>query len=283
MPVYDGNQAAQEHLLAIAKQCIQAALSAPQFTGRLKIKAEIITGEELIPLVKIYGELAKSKSMVPSLCYRFYKALYDRGEMPLMVLFGSDISQSPGLEWNCGACGYKTCLEFDKNSRENQGSGGLTMGPSCNWMALDFGIAMDWACAAAYQYNIPTRIELLGGLIFRLLGYMPDATCMESLPLGPCRDVPYLVRFGGEFGYTEEEWKDFAVNVGVGLFQVFSGFQPHVKVSNKWWEKPHRYIRVVEDPEFDKLKMEIGKRMLEISKEYRDKKALSESKALTKE
>ncbi len=280
MPVFDGNQAAQEHLLEIAKHCIQAALSAPQVTGRLKIKTKIITGEELIPMVKIYEELAKTRNVVYVICYKMYKALYDRGEMPVMLLFGADLSQSPGFEWNCGACGFKTCLEFDKYSRENRGMGMVSDRPSCNWMALDFGIACDWACAAAYQYNIPSRIETFGGVIFKLLGYLPECNCLMSLPLGPCKDLVYLVRYGTEMAYTEEEWKNAMLNVGVGLFQMFSGFKPQIKGTNKWWERPPQYYRIAEDPEFDKLRGEIRDRISEIAQEYR-KRTLSERKALS--
>lgn len=275
MPVYDGNQAAQEHLLAIAKHCIQAALSAPQVTGRLKVQSGIVIGEELMPMLKIYEELAKAKNLVHVLMYNMYKALYTRGEMPVMVLLGADITQSPGMEWNCGACGYKTCLEFDKYSRENRSMGMGSEGPCCNWMALDFGIACDWACAAAYQHNIPNRIESFGGSIFKLLGYMPEASSVLSLPLGPCKDVPYLVRYGTEMTYSEKQWKDVMLDAGVGLFQCFSGFRPQVKVSNKWWEKPPQYYRLAEEPAFEKLKGEIRKKMIEIAREYRSKKTLS--------
>jgi len=276
MSVYDGNQAAQEHLMAIAKQCIQASLNAPQVTGRLKLKAEIITGEELIPMMKIWEELAKTKNVVYVICYKMYKALYDRGEMPVMILFGADLSQSPGMEWNCGACGFKTCLEFDKYSRENQGMGTLGGGPSCNWMALDFGAACDWACAAAYQYNIPNRIESFGGVIFKLLGHMPEASCTLTLPLGPCKERVYVDRYGTEMAYTYEEWRDAMLQVGVGLFQCFSGFKPQIKTSDKWWEKPPQYYRVAEDPEFDRLRGEIRQRLFEITQEYQNKKSLSQ-------
>lgn len=282
MPVYDGNKAAQEHLMPVSKHCIQAALNAPQVTGRLKLMTEIITGEELTPMVKIYEELAKTKNVVYVIVYRMYKALYEQGEMPVMLLFGADLSQSPGMEWNCGACGFKTCLEFDKYSREHRGMGTLGGGPSCNWMALDFGIACDWACAAAYQYNIPARIESFGGVIFKLLGHMPETSCTLTLPLGPCKEHVYLVRYGTEMAYTYEEWKNAMLNVGVGLFQMFSGFKPQIKGSNKWWEKPPQYYRVAEDPEFDKLRGDIRKKLFEIAQEYRDKKTLSENSILNK-
>ena len=273
MPIIDGNQAAQEHILVVAKQCIQATLNAPQVTGRLNVKSKIITGEELVPMVEIYEELAKTKNVVYVITYRMYKALYEQGEMPVMVLLGADLSQSPGLGWNCGACGFKTCLEFDKFSRENRGMGTLSEGPSCNWMALDFGVACDWACAAAYQQNVPSRIESFGGVIFKLLGHMPECSCMLNLPLGPCKEQVYQIRYGTEMAYTYDEWKNSMLNVGVGLFQMFSGFKPQIKASNKWWETNPQYYKVAEDPEFDKLRGEVKERLVAITEKYRNEKA----------
>ena len=176
--------------------------------------------------------------------------------------------------WNCGACGFNTCVEFDKYSRENRGAGVLGEGPSCNWMALDYGIALDWACAAAYQSNIPNRIESFGGIIFKLLGYMPEASCTLTLPLGPCKEHVYLVRYGTEMAYTYDDWKNAMLSTGVGLFQMFSGFKPQVKASTKWWEKPPQYYQVAEDPEFNGLQGEIRQRLFEISQEYRNQKSL---------
>ena len=50
MTVYDGNKAAQDHLLDIAKGCILAAAKAPTMTHRLGLRTEIITDEDIEPI-----------------------------------------------------------------------------------------------------------------------------------------------------------------------------------------------------------------------------------------
>ena len=49
MAVYDGNKAAQEHLLDIAKACILAAAKAPTLTHRLGLRMEISPMKMWIP------------------------------------------------------------------------------------------------------------------------------------------------------------------------------------------------------------------------------------------
>ena len=63
MPVIDGLQAANENLLAVAKVGATAALSAPKM-ARTHIKVEIVTGEDLLPLIEIVGILGETNAFV---------------------------------------------------------------------------------------------------------------------------------------------------------------------------------------------------------------------------
>ncbi|MGB9825159.1 MAG: hypothetical protein ACPLRU_00675, partial [Desulfofundulus sp.] len=131
MARYDGRLAAQEHLLDVARSMVQAAFKAPQTTGRVKLQAEIVTGEDLVPIIELLGVMAKISQFV-AWDYQTIKGSYDAGHPPVLVLFGTDATVSE-MAWNCGACGFPTCKEFNAFARENRGQGLVGGGPSCNW------------------------------------------------------------------------------------------------------------------------------------------------------
>ena len=53
MTIYDGLQAAHDHLLDVAKACALAASKASVFTQRLKLRSEIITNEDIEPIIDV--------------------------------------------------------------------------------------------------------------------------------------------------------------------------------------------------------------------------------------
>ena len=117
----DGKQAAQEHLVEVAKSMVQAVYKAPLTTGRLKIQTEIITGDDLIPIIEVMGQLAKVSQFI-RWDYLTLKENYEAGNPPILVLIGADSTVSD-MAWNCGACGFATCKEFNAYTKENRGQG----------------------------------------------------------------------------------------------------------------------------------------------------------------
>ena len=87
MPRYDGNAYAQEGLLQVAQHCAQAALHAPQLTGKTPIKMEIISGKDLEDFFSIQGEANKRGAVLSG---ESYKAAYDLGQSPVLLLIGAD-------------------------------------------------------------------------------------------------------------------------------------------------------------------------------------------------
>ncbi len=53
MAVYSGEQATQEYLLEITKACAVAAAKAPTLTNSLGLRMEIVTGEDLDPVIDV--------------------------------------------------------------------------------------------------------------------------------------------------------------------------------------------------------------------------------------
>lgn len=280
MAIYDGTQAAQEHLLAVAKHCAHAVLKAPQMTQRLRLKTEIVTGEDLLPVIEVYGEMAKA-SWVMRYDYLVHKTAYEQGNPPVFLLIGADLTVSE-MAWNCGACGFDTCVEFNRFSKQNRGMGGFTQGPSCNWKVIDYATACGWACAAAWQYNVENRIQFTAGAVFTLLGYMEDCSVLVGLPLGPCHDLWYYNRpsFTKEFEY--DVWKDFMVKTVPNTFMGFpmSGIPPF-KISDTFWKEPLKTITIGEQPELMPQIQEATQKFMEFVEKKRKEVQAKRNKELS--
>jgi len=274
MAIYDGNEMAEEHLLEIAKMCAQAALKAPQVTATLELKTKIITSEDILPIIEIYGEMAKFWSVM-KMDYCTHAGLIEAKTPYVLLLMGADLTQSETY-WDCGACGFSTCLEFNKYSRENRGMGSLYIGPSCNWKLFDFSMACDWSCAAAHQYNVENRIQGTIGSLAASLGYIEGCSNVVGLPLVSKREWFYN-RPSLMLNYTDEEWKNLALQSTPVMFTGFTGTgKPVIKTTDKWWEIGKQYIKVEEDPKYEAIIAEAQGKMMEII--TRKRKELEENK-----
>ena len=89
MSLYDGKEFAQEGLLQVAQHCAQAALHAPQLIGKTEIKMEVIEGEELKNYFKVQTAANKLGARLTG---ETYKAAYDMGEPPVLLLIGADVT-----------------------------------------------------------------------------------------------------------------------------------------------------------------------------------------------
>src|SRR4030042_1688694 len=89
MPLYDGKKFAQEGLLQVAQHCAQAALHAPQLIGKTNVKMEIVAGEELKDYFRVQDAANKLGARLSG---EPYKAAYDMGEPPVVLLIGADVT-----------------------------------------------------------------------------------------------------------------------------------------------------------------------------------------------
>jgi uncharacterized ferredoxin-like protein len=272
MAVYDGDRLAREHLIDVAKLCIQATLKAPQITGRLKISTKIVTDDDLMPVVDVIGELAKIAHYAHWDHQTFLQTLDDK-DLPLLLLIGADLTVSD-LKLNCGACGFKTCADFNRYAKKMKDSQPIVRGPSCNWKMLDFSIACDWACAAAWQYNVENRILGSAGLAAQFLGLMPGCSTVMGLPLGPPRELVWYSREAMHNRFTHEDFRQLMLRTVPTHFMSFSGTgKPLAKDRDSWWsDKPPRYFQPVEDPEYEQRKRKVFKNIREIVQKYKNKK-----------
>ncbi|MDA8405123.1 MAG: DUF2148 domain-containing protein [Desulfobacteraceae bacterium] len=225
-----------DHLIEVAKSIVLAIHKAPQITGKTQIAAEIIWGEDLTPIVEVMGPVSQVMRYV-KWDYETIKHCCDKGESPVIIAIGGKISKS-NLGWNCGSCGFDTCAEFNAYSKEYKGGGQLG-GPSCNWKMLDWAMACDWACAAAWQYRVDNRIMGSLGFALNALGFMPDMDVKLGLALGPPRDMVYYSREEMHKGMSYEMDKQDMVNCVPTQFAAFpGGGAPMYKTKNDWWAPP---------------------------------------------
>ncbi len=250
-----GNEYCLEHVIEVAKSIVLAIHKAPQITGKTKIEAEIIWGKDLEPIIEILEPVAKAARYV-QWDYETIKRCYEKGESPVIINIGGKVSRS-NLNWNCGACGFDTCGEFNAYAKENTGGGQLG-GPSCNWKIMDYAIACDWACAAAWQYNVDNRIMGSVGFALTALNYLPDSDVKLGLALGPPRDMVYYSREEMHKVISYEIDKADMIRCMPAMFTGFAGGgNPQYKTKNDWWAPPE-YMKI----EYSDAAMELMQKVL---------------------
>ena len=164
--------------------------------------------------------------------------------------------------FNCGACGFKTCREavvFHQNRLNETGGepwGWLMKGPSCIWRLTEYGIAVDWAAAAAHRHNIESRVAMIPGTAFMRMGYLPDCTMIVVVPLGPCKERWYFEPSSGR-----EDFRPFAMARRAQMLQYsplwlrFTGPgrdfpRRGMKTKDEWWRPPYERLEIVKDDEW---------------------------------
>ena len=272
MAYLDGIQAANDNLLAVAKVGAMAALRAP-LLAKTKIKIEILTGEDLSPLAEILAIAGEGSAFVYGDAVNAKKA-FEAGTSVVELLIGCDATVSD-LAWNCGACGFDSCAEFNHFSREHRGPGNFFVGPSCNWKLFDHGMAMSYASAAISGMNVECRQQASYGFAALACGYMEGCNMCIGISLGPCGDSIWYDRVFLEHSFDMAEHFQYLENTLPQLFVGFcGGGHPLAKVGfgPNWAAKP-KFWKATEDPEFLAKQQDISARVGQIIARERAKRA----------
>jgi uncharacterized ferredoxin-like protein len=247
MAVYEGYEAANEHMLEVAKACAAAAAKAQTLTGRLNLRMEILTGEDLEPMIQVLETLGKTSAfqLQDATAFRAYK---NDGVLPPVLLLGADLTQPP--LWNCGGCGFPTCGEYLKYVSKNKGVGIGAYGPSCLWKVIDLGIACDHACACAAQHRAEARIMFSIGAVSMFLGRLEGCSFLLGLPIGPVGQNRWFDRMPWTKVINYEQRMMTQLSGAPNLFFAFSGGgKPILKTKPRWWEEP-TFMKVEKDEVF---------------------------------
>ncbi len=231
----DGRVAAREAVLESAKLAAAAAYRAPMLTGKLNLKTEIITDEDQDPIIDFF-EAVKSISPVMFFDYETLKYFREKGETLPILLLGADLTRSE-LGWDCGACGFETCADFNAYAKEKKGGTGLMWGgPTCNWKLMDFSAACDFACASIAQCRLDCRAMGTIGAAAAGVGFLPDCSIRIGVPIGPPGDFIYFSRSQNLNAISYEEQREGIVRTSPTNWQAFPGStKPCIKTKQDWW------------------------------------------------
>jgi len=264
-----GNEYLQDHLIEVAKNIVLAIKKAPMITGKTQIEAEIIYGEDIVPIFEVLEPVASAIRYV-QWDYQTIKGCYEKGEPPIIIGIGAKVDNS-NLGWNCGACGFPTCREYNAYAKDYSGGGQLG-GPSCNWKLLDFAIACDWACASAWQYKVDNRIMGSVGFALAALDFLPNSNVKLGLALGPARDMVYYSREEMHRHFTYEEEKMDMIKSAPTMFTCFPGNgNPMYKTKDDWWAPPEQMDVGFSQKAMDKYEEVVYQQVPEVVMKHVDK------------
>ncbi len=173
MPILEGKDPELQGILRIAELMVVSARTAPKSGGADDIHTAIVYGEEKERLVNEMERLAEiSKKEVPRRDARTVR------KCDVVVLIG--VKGTRKFVLNCGACGFPTCLEFEKAPRVK---GEAFVGPTCAFKAIDLGIALGSAVKTAGLLNVDNRLMNTLGTAAKSLNYLPEASIITGIPL----------------------------------------------------------------------------------------------------
>jgi hypothetical protein len=147
-------------------------------------------------------------------------------------------------------------------------------GPSCVWKVIDFGMAADYACAAAAMHRVEARLMFSIGAVSMFLGHLEGSSFVLGLPVGPVGLNNWFDResWVDAFNYQQRTMGQLAG--GPNLSMAFSGGgYPIIKTKPNWWENP-TFMKVEQDEAFIQKDAEGKAKVFEKIMRYRG--ALSE-------
>ena len=174
-----------------------AAWNSFRFNDRNTVKIITVTGEDLIPI----SEYCYSLGDMAPLGARDGRHLVQLTKEPCSLMVIGDKRKS-AFNYNCGACGYRTCAELNKAEKVES----LTAdGPSCMFSNLNVSIAANAAAAMAYKLGLHCRVFSTLGFAARALEIIEDVDICVSVCVSAGKKNPFFDRH--EY-WTQEYWDE---------------------------------------------------------------------------
>lgn len=174
-----------------------AAHNSFRFGGKNTVKIISVGREEMQDIAEYCYSLA---DMSP-LGARDGRFLIELMKEPSALLVLGDKRKS-AFNYNCGACGYRTCAEL--NAAEEVES--LTAnGPSCQFRNMNLNIATNAAAAMAWRLGLQCRVFSTLGFAARAMNVIEDVDLVASVSVSVAKEDPYFDRH--KF-WTREHWDE---------------------------------------------------------------------------
>jgi uncharacterized ferredoxin-like protein len=259
-----------------------AAAQGSQRMTNVQVKSVLLTGEDVANIRDAILPLCGDDGRLNMYMFGDWKVLDEavKNEEPCGILVVGVDATSSALGWNCGACGFKTCGEFNKYAKENKGRGTAQGGPSCMWQLLDLGGAVCNAAASVYEAGLPTRVHTSFGSMAVACGYI-DAVQAFGISIGPWKygtwDEWYnRPRMKGTFNM--EDVKSDMMRCYPTLFAGFNGRGRPLAKTDIEWQSKGIYFGAEFDEEYENKRKAAGAKFAQNAAEIRAKIAARKEK-----
>ena len=175
--IYSSEDMQTRAVLDTAARMCAAARTAPKTRGMDGLVTCVVTGEDKDRLA------AHMRALAGQLDYAFFTRDADNVDRAdAVVLFGME-EQRRGLNGGCQYCHFADCADCTEKD-------GL-----CAWDAIDVGIAIGSAAAAAADARVDNRVMFSVGRAARSLGLLGvSATLVLGIPLSVSGKSPFFDR-----------------------------------------------------------------------------------------
>jgi uncharacterized ferredoxin-like protein len=174
-----------------------AAHNSFRFGGRNTIKLISVGTEEMTEI----AEFCYSMADMSPLAARDGRFLMELVKEPCALFVIGDKRKSD-FNYNCGACGYRSCAELN---RAEEVESLTARGPSCQFKNLNLNIAADAAAAMAWRLGLHCRVFSTIGMAAFALNVIEDVDMSVSVSVSVANNDPYFDRH--RF-WTQEHWDE---------------------------------------------------------------------------
>ena len=197
MPIIEMPDLIQNGLARSVELMAVAAHNSFRFNDRNTIRMRAIDGDDLEQI----AEYCFSLGDMSPLAARDGRHLIQLMKEPCSLMLIGDKRKSD-FNYNCGACGYRTCAEM--NAAEEVES--LTAnGPSCMFKNINMNIAANAAASMAHRLGLHCRIFSTLGFSALALEMIEDVDLCVSISVSVAKKNPYFDRH--EF-WTKDHWEE---------------------------------------------------------------------------
>jgi len=197
MPIIEMPDLIQNGLARAVELMAVAAHNSFRFNDRNTVRMRAIDGEDLEQI----AEYCFSLGDMSPLAARDGRHLVQLMKEPCSLLLIGDKRKSD-FNYNCGACGYRTCAEM--NGAEEVES--LTAnGPSCMFKNINMNIAANAAASMAHRLGLHCRIFSTLGFSALALELIEEVDLCVSVSVSVAKKNPYFDRH--EF-WTKDHWDE---------------------------------------------------------------------------
>lgn len=197
MPVFEKKELIDNALSRAVETMTLAAQTSYRFNDRNNLTMVVLSGEDLVPI----AEYCYASGDLSPLAARDGRNLMQLMKEPAFLLIIGDKRKSE-FNYNCGACGYKTCAELNKAEVVES----LTAnGPSCQFKNINMNIAANAAAATAHRLGLFCRVFSTLAMSARALEIIPDVDMAISVAVSAGTKNPFFDRH--EY-WTQDNWNE---------------------------------------------------------------------------